>query len=163
MAQTSPTLHMICGKIGAGKSTLAAQLAQDTGALVIAEDKWLAALFSDQLATLQDYVRCSAKLRVIMGPHVAGLLNAGVSVVLDYQANTLDMRTWMRSILDAAQADHRMHVLTTPDAVCRERLRARNAAGDHPFAATEAQFHQASKYYVAPSPEEGFTLVMHDT
>ncbi len=156
------TLHMICGKMASGKSTLAARLAAGDGTILIAEDAWLSALFGDQMSTGADFMRCSAKLRGVMRPHVAALLNAGLSVVLDFQANTLESRAWMRSILDQTDAAHQLHVLDVPDAVCLERLRARNAEGEHPFAPTEAMFHRFSRHFTLPAPEEGFDLVVHD-
>ncbi len=157
----APTLHLLCGKIAAGKSTLAAKLARENRAVLMAEDEWLKALYAHELHSVSDFVRCAAKLRSVMGPHVVALLNGGVSVVLDFQANTLDSRAWMRDILAATDASHQLHVLNVPDEVCLARLRARNAGGDHAFAATEAQFQQLSKHFVAPSPDEGFTIVLH--
>ncbi|MDJ0630673.1 MAG: ATP-binding protein [Rhodobacter sp.] len=161
MDKPRPTLHLLCGKIAAGKSTLAAKLAEPDGTILIAEDDWLGELFREELATARDYVRHASKLRAIMGPHVASLLNAGLSVVLDFQANTVESRRWMRSILDTTQADHQFHILAPPDEVCLERLRERNAQGDHPFSVTEEQFHQISRYFAPPSSEEGFNLVTH--
>ena len=163
MPKTAPMLHLFCGKIAAGKSTLAAELAQQSGTVLIAEDAWLGALFSDQMATGADYLRVSEKLRRIMGPHVASLLKEGASVVLDFPANTVMTRRWMRSIIDAAQSEHRLHVLIPPDQVCLDRLRERNAAGNHPFAVTEAQFHQFSKHFEMPTPDERFALVVYDS
>lgn len=162
MPHITPTLHILCGKIAAGKSTLAAHLGQLPGTVLVAEDVWLDALFSDQLNSLSDYGRCSSKLRNVMGPHISALLNAGVSVVLDFPANTVEQRNWMRSILERTDASHQLHVLAVSDKVCLARLRARNAQGDHPFAVTEAQFHQFTRHFVAPSPVEGFNLVVHD-
>lgn len=63
MPHITPTLHILCGKIAAGKSTLAAHLGQLPGTVLVAEDVWLDALFSDQLNSLSDYGRCSSKLR----------------------------------------------------------------------------------------------------
>lgn len=114
------------------------------------------------MVTLQDYVGYTVRLRGIMGPHIAALLKAGVSVVLDFPANTVETRVWMRGIIDQADAAHVLHLLNASDAVCLGRLMARNARGDHPFAATEEQFRQFSKHYAAPSPDEGFTVVQHD-
>ena len=67
MAPTSPKLHLVCGKIAAGKSTLTAKLSESQRTVLIAEDAWLAALFSEEMASVADYVRHSAKLRRIMG------------------------------------------------------------------------------------------------
>lgn len=162
MSSERPTLHILCGKIASGKSTLAARLNAEAGAVLIAEDEWLSALYADQLVSIADYVRCAGRLRAAMGPHIVALLNVGSSVVLDFQANTVEARAWMRGILQETNAAHQLHLLNTPDAVCLQRLRARNAQGDHPFAATEAQFHQFSKHFTKPSPDEGFTVVTHD-
>jgi predicted kinase len=162
MTDPSPILHMLCGKIAAGKSTLAASLASAPATVLIAEDDWLNALFADELASLPDHVRCCSKPRQIMAPHGASLLNAGVSVVLDFPANTVEHRRWMRSILEETTAAHQLHLLDASNEVCLARLRARNRRGDHPFAVTEAWFHQISGYFAAPAQDEGFTIVTHD-
>ncbi len=162
MSQTYPTLHLLCGKIAAGKSTLATQLGRADGTVVIAEDEWLNALFQNEMSSLSDYVRCSAKLRNVMGAHVSSLLNAGTSVVLDFAANTATQRDWLRTIIEATSAAHQLHVLNVSDEVCLDRLRRRNAKGEHPFTVTEEQFHEFSKYFEMPSPSEGFNIVSHD-
>ncbi len=157
----APVLHLICGKIASGKSTLAAALGRQANTVVISEDAWLAALYSDEMATVSDYMHCAAKLENAVGPHIESLLRAGVSVVLDFQANTRERRAWMRGIFQAANAAHTLHYLEVADDICINRLRARNARGDHPFAATEAQYWQVTKHFVAPSPEEGFNILRH--
>lgn len=162
MRDPQPTLHFFCGKIAAGKSTLAAKLAEQEGTVLIAEDAWLAALYADRLQTAQDYLRCTSRLREVMGPHVTALLNTGLSVILDFQANTRESRSWMRDLLGGTHSDHRLHVLAAPDALCLDRLRKRNARADHPFVVSEAQFHQFTRHFTPPAPDEGFTLVHHD-
>ncbi|MEM7545858.1 MAG: ATP-binding protein [Pseudomonadota bacterium] len=161
MSAPSPTLHLLCGKIASGKSTLAAQLGSNCGAIVIAEDEWLSALYGEDMSSISDYVRYSAKLRRILGPHIASLLDAGISVVLDFQANTREARSWMRGIMNQSKASHILHVLDVPDEVCLARLHARNAQSDHPFAATEDEFRKVTKHFVAPSADEGFYIKQH--
>lgn len=161
MSSKLPTLHLMCGKIASGKSTLSADLAALEQAVVISEDDWLTALYHDHLSSIADYVQCMSKLRSIIGPHVVSLLNSGISVVLDFQANTVESRKWMRNILDQTNAAHKLHVIDVPDYVCIARLHARNAQGDHPFAATEDQFRQITKHFVSPSSDEGFDIVLH--
>ncbi|MEO0753053.1 MAG: ATP-binding protein [Pseudomonadota bacterium] len=152
---------MICGKIAAGKSTLAASLAEDDATVLLVLDDWLGALFGDQMQTGADFVRFAAKLDGVMGPHIVALLKAGISVVLDFPANTVAQRAQMRELFEAAGAAHALHVLDVPDEVCLARLHARNASGTHPFAVTQAQFHRFTQHLVLPSETEGFTLVRH--
>lgn len=152
---------MLCGKIAAGKSTLAQRLAAASATVLISEDRWLAGLFKDEMTSVADYVRCAGKLRPVMGEHVAALLSAGLSVVLDFPANTAANRRWMRSIFEAAGAAHCLHVLDVPDDVCRARLRRRNAAGVHEFAASDAEFDVITSYFVPPAAAEGFETIVY--
>lgn len=125
----------------------------------------LKCFFADELVSLPGYVRCSSKLRHILAPHIATVLNAGLSVLLDFPANTVEQRSWMRGILENTKASHQLHLLNAPDApdeVCLAGLRERNSRSDHPFTVTEAQFHQISGHFVAPSADERFTVVRHD-
>lgn len=161
MTHPSPTLHMMCGKVASGKSTLAARLARAPGTVLIAEDEWLHALFADALRSPSDYVDYSSRLRRVIAPHVVKLLDAGLSVVLDFPANTVAQRDWLRGILDQTDAAHQLHVLDVSDAMCLARLQARNQRGDHPFAVSEAQFRQFTRHFVEPTPEEGFHEVRH--
>lgn len=161
MTETAPVLHMLCGKIASGKSTLAASLGRAKGTVVLSEDAWLSALFADQMVTVADYARCAARLRSVIGPHVVDLLRAGVSVVLDFPANTVETRAWLRDLLDQTGAAHQLHLMDLPDDICLARLHARNAQGDHPFVVSDAQFAQITKHFAPPNPEEGFTVIRH--
>lgn len=156
-----PVLHLLCGKVASGKSTLAARLADAPATVVIAEDDWLSALYAEEMTTLRDYVTFAARLQTAMEPHILALLRAGVTVVLDFQANTPTRRAWMRDLIDRAGVPHRLHFLDTPDALCKARLSARNASGTHAFSVSEAEFDQISDYFVPPRPEEGFDILRH--
>lgn len=162
MSPTSATLHLLCGKAASGKSTLARRLAGQAGTVLIAEDDWLGALYPDQMASLSDYVRCASRLRSIMGPHVLSLLDSGLSVVLDFPANTVETRRWMRGILDRTGAAHVLHLMVVSDETCLARLDTRNARGDHPFKVTEEQFRRLSAHFVPPTPDEGFAIKVHE-
>jgi predicted kinase len=156
-----PTLHLLCGKIASGKSTLATALSAQQGHIKISEDSWLATLYAGEMQTVADYVRCAEKLRQAMGPHVVTLLQAGVSVVLDFPANTLANRQWMRSLISASGAEPQLHILDVSDEVCKARLHARNAGGEHDFTATDAQFELITRYFAAPDEQEGFNLIRY--
>jgi predicted kinase len=131
-----PTLHFFCGKAGAGKTTVASRLAQDHSAILISEDIWLMRLFGDQMKTFDDYIRYSGKLKVVVGPLVVDLLNAGHSVVLDFQANTKVGRAWFRFIFEKTEAAHVLHFVDAPDDACMARIAKRKFErpfGSHHF------------------------------
>lgn len=154
------TLHLVCGKIAAGKSTLCARLAEGPGTVLISEDFWTSRLFGDEMREVSDYLRVSARLRAAMGPHVADLLKAGVDVVLDFPGNTRATRAFWREAAEAAGAGHILHWLDVPDEICRARLRRRNAQGEHEFAGvTDAEFDLITRYLEPPTAEEGLTVI----
>ena len=158
---SAPMLHFLCGKIGAGKSTLAAALASQPGALRISEDDWLAALYPGEIHGLDDYVRCAGRLRAVVAPHVRALLDAGLTVVLDFPANTRRSRAWLRELAAASGRAHRLHFLDVPDEVCKARLRARNESGLHPYMTSEEQYDAITSYFAAPEDDEGFVVQRH--
>ncbi len=161
MTAGTPTLHLVCGKIAAGKSTLCARLAGTPGTVLVSQDFWMSRLYPEELRTVDDYIRLVPRLRAAMGPHLADLLRAGLSVVLDWPANTVASRTWMRGVITAAGAAHRLHWLDVPDDVCLARLAARNAAGTHEYAVSAEDFAAITRLFEAPAPSEGFDIIVH--
>jgi predicted kinase len=155
------TLYLLCGKIAAGKSTLARSLAAQPATLLIAQDEWMSVLFLAENRTIDDFARLSARLRAAMGPLVVDILRQGLSVVLDFPANTVSYRAWMRSLITEAGVAHELHILDFPDTVCKERLRQRNESGKHPYQVSDATYDLFMGYFVPPAPDEGFNIVRH--
>lgn len=156
-----PTLHLLCGKIASGKSTLAKQLSHEYAAMLLSEDHWLAQLYPGDMLSVTDYLRCAQRIRGVVGPLVVGLLESGVNVVLDFPANTLANREWLLGLAHAAGVQHRLHYLALDDDTCRARLHARNARGGHDFAATDAEFDLITRHFCVPSEEEGLVIEVH--
>lgn len=161
MTVQGPILHMICGKIAAGKSTLAARLAEAPATVLVSEDYWLSRLYGEELKTVADYARYSARLRSAIGGHLEALLKAGLSVVLDFPANTVSNRQWMRTIFEGAGVEHRLHFLDLPDDLCKARLRLRNAAGTHDYVVSDAEFATITSYFQPPTEQEGLTMIVY--
>ncbi|TFZ46080.1 ATP-binding protein [Stenotrophomonas maltophilia] len=157
----APTLHLVCGKIGAGKSTLAQQLAAPPRHVLISEDAWLAALHPGEIHSIADYLQRAATLRNVLTGHLQALLRAGVSVVLDFPFNTPATRAWGREVFESASAAHQLHFLDIADEVCKARLRARNARGEHPFQTSDEEFAQITRHFVAPAAGEGFIVIRY--
>ncbi len=159
MAPSAVTLHMMCGKIAAGKSTLSAKLGKSKNTIVICEDRWIDQLYPSEIKTVQDYFPRSERLRGTLTPHIVQLLRAGVSVVLDFHANTVRSRRWMRGLFEESKASHQLHFLDVPDEVCRARLHARKASGM--AAVTDAEFDYVASFFVPPDASEGFNVIRY--
>ena len=161
MSPSSTTLHMLCGKIAAGKSTLSMRLGEANTTIVIGEDRWVAQLYPNEIKSVADFFHRSARLRATLKPHIVDLLRAGVSVVLDFHANTVASRLWMRSLFEEGRASHRLHFLDVPDEVCRARMHARNAALVDDYATSDADFDHVTSFFVPPDESEGFHVIRY--
>jgi len=163
---TSPRkgkLLFLCGKMAAGKSTLARQLASREDAVLLVEDEFLERLFRGQITDLAAYVTYSSRIREALAPLIGALLAKGVSVVLDFPANTRGQRAWFRRLIDESAAEHELHFIDAPDALCVRQL-SKRSEGLPPGTqwTTEAEFHAVTKYFEPPATEEGFDVVRHE-
>ena len=67
----------------------------------------------------------------------------------------------MRSLFEEAGCAHQLHYLEVDDEVCRARLHRRNEAGEHEYNASDEDFDLFTSYFVPPSADEAFELVLH--
>jgi predicted kinase len=157
------TLHFICGKAGAGKTTLARSLARTHGAVVFCEDEWIDTL-GFVIRSLDDYERASLKCRNLVGPLAKELLRLGVSVVFDFAGNTTADRQWARVIFEEAGAEHALHVIEADDARCLANIHRRNdekPEGIFWGYVSDETFHEVTAYFEPPRAEEGFRILAH--
>ena len=153
------TLHFLCGKLAAGKTSLSHQLAGRHHAVLISEDIWLRRLYPVEIQTFDDYLVHSRRLREVVGPHVQQLLTFGQSVVLDFPMNVPAARAWVRSVFEGAGAGHLLHYVKASDEVCLRQLERRNRElPEGSVNVSVEQFEAITRLFREPSPEEGFTI-----
>jgi len=148
--------------MAAGKSTLARELAREHEAVLLEEDHFLAALFPREIRSIADYVKFSSRVKDALSEHIVSLLRRGISVVLDFPANTQNQRRWFRQLIGSAEVAHELHYLDVSDEVCRAQLRERSKSlpEGSPFT-SDAEFEAITKYFQPPTAEEGFNVVLH--
>lgn len=158
----SAKLHFFCGKMAAGKSTLAAELAADKNAILISEDLWLSRLFPEEISTFQQYLTCSARLKRVLLPHVSALLKSGATVIMDFPGNTRGQRAWFKALARDAAVPHSLHYLEKSNAECLVQLKRRNKERPEGSKITSPEeFMMVTGYFEAPKEDEGFTLAHH--
>jgi predicted kinase len=159
------TLHFVSGKAGAGKTTLARQIARTAPAILFCEDEWMSRL-ADPIENVQQYVAAARKIRSVIAPLAIDVLKLGTSVVFDFGGNTVDDRHWVRSIFESAAADHQLHYMSADDETCKARVRQRNVSQPHGLFfghVTDQQVDEVNKYFTPPAAEELFIVVVHQT
>lgn len=153
------TLTFFCGKMGAGKSTKAKQIAQQGNAVLLSEDEWLAALYPNKMSSLNDYIEYSNLLKPQMKKLVKSMLSAGTNVVMDFPANTLSQRDWFRNIFSEINAPHNLVYIELSNEVCLKQIEKRRKQQPERRATdTPDMFEQVTKYFMAPTAEEGFNI-----
>jgi len=156
-------LIFLCGKMAAGKSTLARALAERENAILLVQDEFLDSLYPGEITDIPGFARCSSRLRNALEPHVCALLAKGMSVVLDFPANTLAQRAWFRGIFERARVEHELHFVDVSDALCKRQLRERtkHLPPGTPWT-TDAEFEAITVYFEPPAEAEGFNVIRHE-
>jgi predicted kinase len=156
------TLYCFCGKMAAGKSTLARELAERTAGILLVQDEWLGHLFPGDIVDIPAFAKLSARLRAALTDHICALLSRGIPVVLDFAGNTRTQRHWFRELFERANAHHELHFIDVPDALCRTQLRDRSRHLPESAAWTsDAEFDAITKFFQPPAADEGFNVIRH--
>lgn len=153
------TLVFFCGKMGAGKSTKSKEIARELNAILLSEDEWLSALYPEEIHNFGDYIKYSSRLKPLLLEHVRSILNTGISVVMDFPANTRNQRKWFKEIFSDHAIPHKLIFIDVDDQLCLEQIKLRREA--YPERArfdTEEVFYQVTSYFERPSDSEGFEI-----
>ncbi|MCE2516358.1 MAG: ATP-binding protein [Alphaproteobacteria bacterium] len=151
---TKGLLIFFCGKMGAGKTTLARKMVKEKQGILISEDDLLSTFYPNKISTVHDYKKHSDLIKPVVENLVQQLLEKGLTVILDFPANTRNQRHWLKSISDGVDAPHICFVLDVADDVCLQRVLERA----HPHTDTEEMFTAMGLVFVDPKDEEGVTV-----
>ena len=159
----SAKLIFLCGKMAAGKSSLARDLAERENAILFVQDQFLDSLFPGEIVDIPGFVKCSSRLNNALAPHICALLSKGISFVLDFPGNTKAQRAWFRGIFERANVEHELHFVNASDTLCKSQLKDRSQLlpPGTPWT-TEAEFDAVTAYFQPPSEDEKFNVVRHE-
>lgn len=149
-------LMLTCGLPGAGKTTLARQLAADRGAVRLSKDEWLWALGSSPWDTAT-----GDRIERELWRLAQELLHLGLSVVVDFGLWARVERDEMRSVARDLGVGVELHYLDAPADELWRRIETRNSApswDDEPI--SRADLDQWLAVFQAPDSAE---LALFDT
>ena len=138
---------------------MANKLRSEHKAVLLSEDEWLSKIYPDEISTIDDYIKYSARLRPLLKAHIQNLLLAGVSIVLDFPANTKRLRAWFKEIYAEHELPHQLHYIEASNDLCLRQLLKRNEGKPKGTAFTsEEEFYAINRFFEAPMEEEGFNI-----
>ena len=133
----TPLLHMVCGGVGAGKTTYARRLADEIGGLGFSIDEWMTGLFGPDSPQPPQWPWVVERVRRCEARIVAQALDAarrGVPSVLDLSFLRRDDRLRLADQAGAAGVGVALHFLDVPADERWRRVAARNAEQGETFA-----------------------------
>lgn len=156
-----PTIHLMCGLVAAGKTTLARELARELPAVRLSRDEWMLRLYGgrhDDPAYVERLVPCTE----LMWDVAMDVVTAGSHVLLDWNFWSRERRQEARERAATAGVGLQLHWLDVPVSVAAERARRR--LHDRPTDAheiDEAGVRHFASIFEAPEEGEGIALVRH--
>lgn len=154
-----PTVHLLIGPVGAGKSTLARSLAQEHQALPLILDSWFTRLFSPDRPpedVMTWYVERAERALAQIWQVTMDALKADTNVVLEVGLVRRIQREQFYGWVDAEAVDLRTYLVDAPRDVRRARVVQRNATKGETFSmhVPPEFFELASDLWESPDQAE---------
>jgi predicted kinase len=149
-----PTLFLICGLPGAGKTTLAKQIESSRPALRLCPDEWIASLLAD-VNDQAELDRLRSPVESIQWEVAKRTLTFGVDVVLEWGFWSRAERNRYRTQAEALGAKVEIQYLAVSRDELWTRLSRRNAnLPPGTFVVTEAQLDLWLSWFEPPTVDE---------
>jgi len=151
------TVHLVCGFLGAGKTTFSCALASQRSAVRFSTDELYLRLFAAGPTFELDGAAMSRLLDALndLWPPIAG---AGVDVVLDFGFWNRGLRDEVRQRASSVGAATRLYWLQCPDEVAVARCLRRNGTAGA-FLISEDGYWALKPSFQAPALDEASELV----
>ena len=162
------TVHIVFGTQGAGKTTYARKLADETKGTRFSIDEWMGALFGPESSKPMDFAwimervqRCERRIRAT----ASEVVKRGGSAVLDLGFMKVGDRSRFVSLAEAEGLPTQLHFVTAPQAFRRSRVASRNSNKGDSFAfeVTPAMFDFMERHFEPPTDAELSKAIAFDS
>jgi len=154
-----PTVHLICGQTGAGKTTYARAFAAKNNIVRFSLDEWFSNLFIADLPeeisfewNIDRIQRCQLQIRQT----AEQILACGHDVVMDMSFDTREQRDRYRTWAINLEMDSRLHYVKADPAIRWQRTQQRNRDRNEVFVfeVTKPIFDFMEQRFEEPGPDE---------
>ena len=153
-----PTVYVLCGFIGAGKTTFARKLEERTGAVRITKDEWLIRLIGND-PTIDGYADLDSKVCEFSRDLAFQLVEKGIDVIIDEGFWEKEQRVALRRRIESMGAAEVLYYLDTPIETIRERVARRNTSlTKDSFRISREMLDNYLTYWQPPTEDEGYLL-----
>jgi len=155
----TPRAYLICGFIGAGKTTFARKLEIETGAVRITKDEWMVKIFGNRITADQNFVEYDKQVNELATQTAFKILKAGSDVIIDEGFWPKSQREEMKKkVIELGVTPFLYYVESTIEEM-RERVvtRSENPPEDS-FEISGEMFDSYLKHWEPPTEDEEFIL-----
>ena len=153
---TKPTLYIVQGFIGAGKSTFSKKLSHDTGAVHLNPDEWVTKTYSEE-EYMSNWNKCFDEIvKLLWGKAKQYLLN-GKDVIFDMGFWYKKDRDFAKSVAKECNSNFKLFYLYVPDDILKQRIVA-----DRPKEWAEIHlqnFEKNKKLFETPTKDENAVVI----
>lgn len=119
-----PTLHLICGLPGSGKTTLAKGIAASTGALIFSPDEWIKDIWNSRAETEGNQFR--EQIEQLQWKIAKHMLQNSMDVIIEWGTWARSEREKLRDEAKAIGANVKFYYLNISREILKERILKRN-------------------------------------
>ena len=154
-----PTVHLVFGPQGAGKTTYSRQLANQAKGTLFSIDEWMGGLFGPDLPQPMSFAWIMARVQRCENRIWATALDGvkqGGTAVLDLGFMKARDRARFIALAEAEGLPVQLHFVSAPHSLRRSRVMARNTSKGDTFAfeVTPAMFDFMEKQFELPTDAE---------
>lgn len=161
MSTHQPTAHLICGFIGAGKTTFARKLELETGAVRITKDEWLVKIFGNAITADANFAMYDQHVSELSTEFAFKILEAGADVIIDDGFWSREQRDEMRKKLTAMGFKPLLYYVASSVEQMRERTVARSKTPPQDsFEISGEMFDSYMQFWEPPEADEEYIPAM---
>ena len=150
---------MICGFIGAGKTTFSKKLEMKTGVVRITKDEWLIKLFGNN-PLIDRFEEYDEKICELSNNIAFQFVEKGVDVIIDDGFWVKKQRQEMKKRIEEARAEVVLYYVKCSMGTMKDRVVGRNNNfTKDSFKISEKMFDGYVRYWESPSEDENYILV----
>ena len=160
MNNRQPIAYVICGFIGAGKTTFARKLEKETGAVRITKDEWIIKIFGNKITSDKNFEEYDKGVIDLARDIAFKILKSGGDVIIDEGFWVKSQRDEIKKKILQIGAKPIFYYVESSVEKMKERVinRSKNPTKDS-FEISEEMFNSYLKYWQAPDESENLKVV----
>lgn len=160
MSKKQPIAYVICGFIGAGKTTFARKLEKETGAIRVTKDEWIIKIFGNKITLDNNFEVYDKNITKLATDIAFKILKAGKDVIIDEGFWVKSQRDDIKKKILQIGAKPIFYYVESSVEKMKKRVinRSKNPTKDS-FEISEEMFNSYLKYWQAPDESENVKVV----